>query len=40
MFLLVFIINSIVMVILNGLFVIATLEPEKYPNIEIFAILV
>jgi hypothetical protein len=28
------------MIILNGLYVIASLDPEKYPHIEIFAILV
>jgi Leucine-rich repeat (LRR) protein len=39
LFLLVFIINMIVMVVVNGLFVITSLNPKKYKNnIEIFAI--
>jgi hypothetical protein len=39
-FSLVFIINLIIMIVINGFYVIASLDPVKYPNIELIAILV
>jgi hypothetical protein len=39
LFLLVFIINLIVMIAVNGLYVIASLNPEKYKNVGFFSIL-